>query len=38
MEVETDPKLKARQIRFLQYRGFDMEIIMKAIARTSDEE
>lgn len=38
MEVETDPKLKARQIRFLQYRGFDMGIIMKAIARTSDEE
>ena len=37
MEVEMDPKLKARQIRFLQYRGFDMEIIMKAIARTSDE-
>ena len=38
MKVETDPKLKARQIRFLQYRGFDMGIIMKAIARTSDEE
>lgn len=38
MEVGTDPKLKARQIRFLQYRGFDMGIIMKAIARTSDEE
>lgn len=38
MEVETDPKLKARQIRFLQYRGFDMGIIMKAIARTSEEE
>lgn len=38
MEVEMDPKLKARQIRFLQYRGFDMGIIMKAIARTSDEE
>ena len=31
-----DPKLKARQIRFLQYR-FDMDVIMKAIARTSDE-
>ena len=38
MKVETDPKLKARQIRFLQYRGFDMAIIMNAIARTSDEE
>lgn len=38
IDVETDPKLKARQIRFLQYRGFDMGIIMKAIARMSDEE
>ena len=37
MEVEKDLKLKARQIRFLQYRGFDMGIIMKAIARTSNE-
>lgn len=36
--IEKDPKLKARQIRFLQYRGFDMDIIMKAIARTGDEE
>ncbi|HAK16880.1 MAG TPA: RecX family transcriptional regulator, partial [Acinetobacter junii] len=31
-------KIKAKQIRFLQYRGFDMSVIMKAIARTSDEE
>ncbi|EXB49024.1 regulatory protein RecX [Acinetobacter sp. 1000160] len=37
-EVATDPKIKARQIRFLQYRGFDMNVIMKAIARTSEEE
>lgn len=37
-EVATDPKIKARQIRFLQYRGFDMSVIMKAIARTSEEE
>lgn len=37
-EVATDPKIKARQIRFLQYRGFDMGVIMKAIARTSEEE
>ncbi len=36
-EVATDPKIKARQIRFLQYRGFDMGVIMKAIARTSEE-
>ncbi|USA54048.1 regulatory protein RecX [Acinetobacter sp. C32I] len=37
-EVATDPKIKAKQIRFLQYRGFDMGVIMKAIARTSEEE
>lgn len=37
-EVATDPKIKARQIRFLQYRGFDMDVIMKAIAQTSGEE
>lgn len=37
-EVATDPKIKARQIRFLQYRGFDMGVIMKTIARTSEEE
>jgi regulatory protein len=37
-EVATDAKIKARQIRFLQYRGFDMGVIMKAIARTSEEE
>lgn len=35
-EVATDPKIKAKQIRFLQYRGFDMGVIMKAIARTSE--
>ncbi|WEI18334.1 regulatory protein RecX [Acinetobacter proteolyticus] len=37
-EVATAPKIKARQIRFLQYRGFDMGVIMKAIARSSEEE
>ncbi|MCH7393182.1 recombination regulator RecX [Acinetobacter dispersus] len=37
-EVATDPKIKAKQVRFLQYRGFDMRVIMKAIARTSEEE
>lgn len=36
-DVTKDPKLKAKQIRFLQYRGFDMEVILKAIARTSEE-
>ena len=35
--VEKDPKLKAKQVRFLQYRGFDMDVILKAIARTSEE-
>ena len=37
-DVTKDPKLKAKQIRFLQYRGFDMGVILKAIARPSEEE
>lgn len=37
-DITKDPKLKAKQIRFLQYRGFDMGVILKAIARTSEEE
>ncbi|QER39395.1 regulatory protein RecX [Acinetobacter suaedae] len=37
-DVTKDPKLKAKQIRFLQYRGFDMDVILKTIARTSEEE
>ena len=36
--VEKDPKLKAKQIRFLQYRGFDMDAIMKAINKKENEE
>ena len=36
--VTKDPKTKAKQIRFLQYRGFDMDVIKKAVARTSEEE
>lgn len=36
--IERDPKLKAKQIRFLQYRGFDMDAIMKAISRKEFEE
>ena len=35
--VEKEQKLKAKQVRFLQYRGFDMDVILKAIARTSEE-
>lgn len=38
IDIAKDPKIKARQIRFLQYRGFSMDAIMKAIARTSEEE
>ncbi|WP_180075797.1 regulatory protein RecX [Acinetobacter sp. YH12106] len=30
-EVTKDPKLKAKQIRFLMYRGFEMDTIIKAI-------
>ena len=37
-EVSKDPKLKAKQVRFLQYRGFEMDAIMKAIAQTSQQE
>ncbi|WP_173911144.1 regulatory protein RecX [Acinetobacter sp. Marseille-Q1618] len=35
-EVSKDPKIKAKQIRFLQYRGFEMDAIMKAINKKSD--
>ncbi|WOE40172.1 regulatory protein RecX [Acinetobacter chinensis] len=38
VNVEKDQKLKAKQIRFLQYRGFEMDVIMKAISRKEDEE
>jgi regulatory protein len=31
--VTKDPKIKAKQIRFLQYRGFDLDTIFKAISR-----
>lgn len=37
-EVTKDPKLKAKQIRFLQYRGFDLDTIFKAISRRENEE
>ncbi|MDB9694015.1 regulatory protein RecX [Acinetobacter nosocomialis] len=35
-DIEKDPKLKAKQIRFLQYRGFDLDVILKAIQRKLD--
>ena len=35
-DITQDPKIKAKQVRFLQYRGFDMESIMKAITRMSE--
>ncbi len=31
-ELPTDPKEKARQLRFLQYRGFDMQTCTRAIS------
>lgn len=31
IQVEKDPKLKAKQIRFLQYRGFDLDLILKVV-------
>ncbi|MDE2421343.1 MAG: regulatory protein RecX [Gammaproteobacteria bacterium] len=31
-ELPTDPKEKARQLRFLQYRGFDMQTCIQAIS------
>lgn len=33
LEVSKDPKVKAKQIRFLMYRGFEMDAIIKAISR-----
>lgn len=33
VDVAKEPKLKAKQIRFLQYRGFDLDVIFKAISR-----
>ena len=37
IEVTKDPKIKAKQIRFLQYRGFEMDAIMKAIVRKEED-
>ncbi len=30
-ELPTDPKEKARQLRFLQYRGFELSVCLKAL-------
>lgn len=37
-KVETDQKLKAKQIRYLQYRGFGFDVIMKVIGYIGDED
>ena len=34
-ELPTEQKEKARQVRFLQYRGFDLDICFKAITKNS---
>ncbi len=34
--IPTDPKEKARQLRFLQYRGFEMNICLDALKHTPD--
>lgn len=36
--LPTDQKEKARQVRFLQYRGFDLSICLKAIHQNEIEE
>ncbi|MFT4022040.1 MAG: regulatory protein RecX [Acinetobacter sp.] len=36
-EVSKDPKVLSKQIRFLQYRGYDMDVIMKVIRRKIEE-
>lgn len=37
VEITTDPKIKAKQVRFLQYRGYSLDTIFKVIEmRTED--
>lgn len=36
-EIAVDPKQKAKQIRFLQYRGFDMGDILKVVTLKEDD-
>ena len=38
LEVSKDPKIKAKQIRFLMYRGFEMDAIIKAITHKPNED
>ncbi|WP_410211721.1 regulatory protein RecX [Aquirhabdus sp.] len=38
VELPTDPKEKARQLRFLQYRGFDGQTCSKAVMNSGFEE
>ena len=38
LEVSKDPKIKAKQIRFLMYRGFEMDAIIKAITRKPNDD
>lgn len=38
VDVVKEPKLKAKQIRFLMYRGFEMDAIIKAINRKPNDE
>lgn len=38
VDVAKEPKLKAKQMRFLMYRGFEMDAIIKAISRKPNED
>lgn len=37
-EVSKDQKERAKQVRFLQYRGYDLDIIFKVIDMKSDDD
>ena len=37
-DLPTEAKEKARQFRFLQYRGFDLDICRQALAWQADDE
>ena len=37
-EVATEPKMISKQIRYLQYRGYSMDVIMRAIKQYSSAE
>lgn len=38
VEVNKDHKIKAKQIRFLMYHGFEMDAMIKAITRKPNDE